>query len=329
VTPVAAIVGAGLMGRWHAHAVRRLGGRVALVVDPWRARGAALAARVGAASADWLDPARVAELGAAAHVCTPLDTHAEVVASLVAAGVHVLVEKPLTETADTTADLLARAQEHGVVLCPVHQFSFQEGVRRLVATLPSLGPVRHVDFTACTAGAAGRDAATHDALVADVLPHPLSLFARVLGVSVDELEWRVSRPHAGELRAFADAAGTHAALLVSTHGRPTTNTLRVIGERGTATADLFHGFAIVQPGDVSRGRKIAQPFMLGAGTVGAASANLARRAARREPAYPGLRELVRVFYDAVAGVTPPPISPAETLAVARARDRICAASRRS
>ena len=326
MTPVAAIVGAGLMGRWHAHAVRRLGGRVAIVVDTRPERAAALARRVGSASSERLDPARVAELGAAAHVCTPLETHTEVVTSLVDAGLHVLVEKPLAESSAETAQLLALADTRGVLLCPVHQFPFQEGVRRLVASLENLGPVRHVDYVACTAGAAGLGEDARDALVADILPHPLSLFARILGVAVDGLQWRLSRPHAGELRAFAEAGEADVGVLVSTHGRPTTNRLQVIGEGGTATADLFHGFAVVQPGDVSRGRKIAQPFALGLATVGGASANLARRAARREPAYPGLRELVRSFYDAIAGGAPPPIPTAETLAVARARERILAAS---
>ncbi len=312
------------MGRWHAHAIRRLGGRVALVVDPRRDRGTELAARVGAQFAEQLDPSRVMELGAAAHVCTPLDTHEDVVSRLVDAGVHVLVEKPLTETAETTADLLARAESRGVVLCPVHQFPFQTGVRRLVDSLPSLGPVRHVDFTACTAGAAGLDDAGQNALAADVLPHPLSLLSRLLAGAVDELDWRVARPYAGALRAVAAADGLDAALLVSTRGRPTTNTLRVIGERGTAVADLFHGFSIVQRGRVSRRRKISQPFLLSGATIGAASANLGRRAVRREPAYPGLRELVHDFYEALEGTAPPPVSPVETLAVARARDRILA-----
>jgi hypothetical protein len=102
------------------------------------------------------------------------------------------------------------------------------------------------------------------------------------------------------------------------------NVLRVIGDCGSATVDLFHGFAVFHGGRVSRGRKIAQPFASAAATLGAASANLAWRARRREPAYPGLRELVRAFYLAVEGAGPAPIPAAAIVDVATARDRLLA-----
>jgi predicted dehydrogenase len=321
VKPRAAIVGAGLMGTWHAHAVRALGGRIALVVDPDQERAAGLARRDrGASVATAFDAGAIAAAARAAHVCTPLDTHDEVVSALVDAGVHVLVEKPLSETAESTAALVAQAESRGVVLCPVHQFLFQRGVRRVLELLPSLGEIRHLDFTACSAGAAGKDDAAQDELVADILPHPLSLFGTLLARPMAGLEWHVERPRPGELRAAATAGGTSIAAVVSTRGRPTVNALRVIGERGSATVDLFHGFAVVHGGHVSRGRKIAQPFAAAAATLGAASANLAWRARRREPAYPGLRELVRAFHLAAQGFGPPPIPGADAVDVAAARD---------
>jgi predicted dehydrogenase len=323
-----AIVGAGLMGRWHADAVRRTGGHVVLVVDPDPARAGALARPAGgAAVATRLDPVALAEVAAVAHVCTPLPTHGELAGLLLDAGVHLLVEKPLTERAQETAALLERALARGVLLCPVHQFGFQRGVRRVLDSLASLGPVRHLAFEACSAGADGGDDAARDRLVADVLPHPLSLLAELLPEPVAGLEWQVARPGPGELRAVAVSGGATIDLLVSTHGRPTTNVLRVIGEHGSATADLFHGFAIVQHGRVSRARKVAQPFGLAGLTGAAATANLVRRAWRREPAYPGLRELVRAFHLAAASGGPPPIPGAVTLDVASARDRLIEATR--
>jgi hypothetical protein len=75
---------------------------------------------------------------------------------------------------------------------------------------------------------------------------------------------------------------------------------------------------------VSRRRKVAHPFLLAGGTLWSAAANLAARAARREPAYPGLRELVSRFYAAVRYDTEPPVAAAETLAVAAARDALLA-----
>jgi hypothetical protein len=111
-------------------------------------------------------------------------------------------------------------------------------------------------------------------------------------------------------------------MLVSMSGRPTTNSLRVVGASGSAHADLFHGFAVVESGAVSRGRKIIHPFALAGATFAAAARNLSTRALSRESAYPGLRELVAAFHSAVRGESSPPISPAQMIDVARARDAI-------
>ena len=115
----AAIIGAGLMGRWHADAVKRIGGRVSVIVDPDLDALTALGKRhPGARLAVELDPSLVAREATAAHVCTPLGTHEGIVARLIAAGVHVLAEKPLTEDAQGTERLLSLAASHGVLVLP-------------------------------------------------------------------------------------------------------------------------------------------------------------------------------------------------------------------
>ena len=111
-------------------------------------------------------------------------------------------------------------------------------------------------------------------------------------------------------------------ILVSLGGRPTRNELRLIGEHGTVFIDFFHGFAVVEGDTVSRAHKIAHPFLEAGATAGAAAVNLANRALRSQPAYPGLRELLTATYAAIRDGGPPPVTPGETLAVARARDRL-------
>ena len=321
--PRAAIIGAGLMGRWHADAVRRLGGRVTLIVDANEAAREALGRRhPGARLARTLDVEDVRRLAVAAHVCTPASTHEGLITTLLDAKVPVLAEKPLAENAETTASLVALAERAGVVLCPVHQFLFQDGVRQVARWLPGVGAIRRIEFSAVSAGATGGNAASLDALIAEILPHPLALLAAVFETPVARIDWQVIHPTPGEFRAVATSAGAIIDLAISAHGRPTENTLRVVADLGSVRADLFHGYAVRHAPTVSRRAKLAQPFVVSAKNLHGASVNLIRRAARREPAYPGLRALVGAFYDAVGSGARPPIAPAQIVDVAVARDRL-------
>jgi predicted dehydrogenase len=312
----AAVAGAGLMGRWHARELVRAGGELVGVMDLDAGAARVVAGELALATTD-LD-----ELLAAGpevvHVCTPLDAHAEQIERALAAGAHVLCEKPLAVDAPQTERLLGVAAEAGRLLVPVHQYLFQPGFERLVAALPRVGPVLHVDTVACSAGGEGHD--DLDAVVAEITPHPLAVLERLLPDGVESLSWTVARPRAGELRATS--ASPSASLLVSLAGRPTRNELRLIGERGTVLADFFHGFAVVEGDTVSRARKVAHPFVEAGATAGAAAVNHATRAVRQQPAYPGLRELIAALYAAVHSGGLPPVSTGETLAVARARDAL-------
>lgn len=323
--PRAAIIGAGLMGRWHADAVRRIGGRVALIVDPNESARLALGRRYPEARlADSFDPEVVVRSSTAAHVCSPLSTHATLVNALIDVGVGALVEKPFAENADVTRRVVDRACERGVIVCPVHQFLFQDGVHRMRTWLPHLGTIRRIEFSACSAGAGDGTELGFDALVAEILPHPLAIIGFLLGREVASATWHVVHPAAGELEAMTAVGDTVVNIAISAHGRPTENVVRVIADKGSASADLYHGFAVRYDGEVSRPRKIAQPFLVASKTLGVAAANLARRAIRTEPAYPGLRQLVRSFYAAVRAGVDSPIAPAAIIDVAVGRDKLLA-----
>lgn len=316
-----AIIGAGLMGRWHADAVLRIGGSVTAIVDPNEGARVALGNKhPGARFDSAFDATAVAKVADVAHVCTPLATHLPVVKDLIEAGVHVLVEKPFTANANDARAVIDLAAKRGVVVCPVHQFLFQDGVREVHSWLAEIGPVRRVEFSTCSAGAIGGDATAQDALIAEILPHPLSLVNKLLDVQTSDLDWHVVHPMPGEFRTIASVKGMVVDVAISAHGRPTENVLRVVGDNGSATADLFHGFASRLSPNVSRGAKMTKPFTTSAGTFAAAAANLARRAARGESAYPGLRELVREFHSAVRAGAASPIAADAIVDVAVARD---------
>lgn len=321
----AAIVGAGLMGRWHARAVEHAGGVVVAVIDSDAQRAAALAARHGAQVSPTLRIAAKTVTIDVAHVCTPLDTHRALASEAIGLGLHALVEKPLMPAAKDTEQLLQSAAAGALLICPVHQFPFQRGVRRILAALPRIGPVLHLHTVACSAGADGGDAQSRDRVAADILPHPLSLVAAVLDIPLADAGWVTRRSAPGELVATAAAGSATVSILISMAGRPTSNALHVIGANGSAHADLFHGFAVIESGAVSRARKIFHPFALAGATMADAVTNLARRVVTRETAYPGLRELVAAFYAAIRGESKTPIAETRILDIARARDALLAA----
>ena len=144
-----------MMGRWHAHAIARAGGRVVAIVDADVERAESLAARCPGR------PAIVADVRSAiaqhavdvVHVCTAIESHEALAGDAIAAGAHVLVEKPLAPDATTVERLHAKAAEQGVLLCPVHQFLYQPGVLQAARWMGSLGTARHFELVACSAGA--------------------------------------------------------------------------------------------------------------------------------------------------------------------------------
>jgi hypothetical protein len=167
----------------------------------------------------------------------------------------------------------------------------------------------------------GGSDARRDSILVEVFPHPLSIVRDLLAAPPTEIDWRIESPGPGEFRAQGRAGASTVSVLVSLSARPTESSLVLRGEGGTAHVDFFHGFAFAESGRVSRGRKIARPFDQALRRAGAAGGNLTRRALRREPAYPGLRTLVREFYDAVRAGKEVPIAPVATIDVAAARDR--------
>jgi predicted dehydrogenase len=323
----AAVVGAGLMGRWHAQAILRAGGRVVAVIDADVRRAEHLAGRipgkpVAAGDVGYLLSKHPIDV---VHVCTPIESHEALTGVALAAGAHVLVEKPIAPDAATVEELHAHAAEQGRLLCPVHQFLFQPGVLSAAGWLSDLGAVRHFELVACSAGADQGASDQREEVARDILPHGLALARRLLGASWLESGWYIAPGSAGEIRASTSCGPTSISIMVSMRARPTENSLTIRCDGGTVRANLYHGYASLERGAPSRLDKMTRPFAGAALVLGAATGNLARRAVRGESAYPGLRELIARFYRATTGACEPPIGAAESIDVARARDRLLGA----
>ena len=317
----AGIVGAGLMGKWHARAVKKAGGEIIGVADVDEKQAALLAANFPSAQsfgdvAEMLNQKSLDVL----HVCAPTAAHQAIAELAIEAGVNLFIEKPIAQTAAETIRLYDLAAKNNVRLCPVHQFAFQTGVEKAKKWMSRIGQTIHLQATVCSAGGEGFGVEQLDVIAADILPHPLSLFQVVLNEILPEENWEIFRPRPGELRVFNQVRETSLSIFVSMNARPTTNSFQIVGTNGTIHLDLFHGFAVIETEKVSKGRKILHPFDLAARSFSAATINLVRRIVRREPAYPGLWQLVNAFYQSIREDKQPPITPEQAINVAWIRD---------
>lgn len=127
-----AVIGAGYMGRFHAEKFAASGSaRLVAVVDTERARAEQLAGALGStAETGYRDLLSRID---AACVAVPTDQHYEVVRACLEAGVHVLVEKPLSRTLGEADALLGFARAKGLVLQVGHLQRFNPAFQALAA----------------------------------------------------------------------------------------------------------------------------------------------------------------------------------------------------
>jgi predicted dehydrogenase len=112
----AAVVGTGFIGAVHVEALRRLGVQVRGVVGSSSARARERSEALGLPPAYDSFEAMLADPGVqAVHVTTPNHLHHPQARAALAAGKHVVCEKPLARTSAESADLKAAAEASGLV----------------------------------------------------------------------------------------------------------------------------------------------------------------------------------------------------------------------
>lgn len=134
-----AVVGAGAFGRNHLRVYRELqqGGypvELTAVIDPNEAARAAAEAKFdvrGFATIEACMAAARAELKRvdAASVCVPTVHHAACARALMACGIDLLIEKPLTASLADADEIVALAREHGRIVQVGHLERFNPAVR--------------------------------------------------------------------------------------------------------------------------------------------------------------------------------------------------------
>jgi predicted dehydrogenase len=136
-----ALCGAGYLGSRHAEGLSTSSSfHLTVVHDSDRGRAETVAARVGVETADSLDDAL--DRADTVVVATSTTSHREVAERAIAAGKHVLVEKPLTGRVDDARALVQAAAAAKKVLHVGHVERFNPALRGLLGRIP---PPRFVE----------------------------------------------------------------------------------------------------------------------------------------------------------------------------------------
>jgi len=126
----AGVVGAGHMGQYHILALAELWDvELVAICDTDAARAQQIAAQYGTrAVATHQELAGLVDI---ATVAVPTERHFEVARDLLEAGVHILVEKPMTPTLEEAKELFRLARQHARVLHVGHVERFNGAVQEL------------------------------------------------------------------------------------------------------------------------------------------------------------------------------------------------------
>lgn len=121
----AAVIGTGFIGTVHVHSLRRLGVQVRGVLGSSAERGAERAANIGVAHAyASLDDLLADDAVDVVHVTTPNYAHYPQVKAIIAAGKHVVCEKPLAMTSEQSAEMVKLASASGKICAVCYNIRF-------------------------------------------------------------------------------------------------------------------------------------------------------------------------------------------------------------
>ena len=196
----------------------------------------------------------------------------------------------------------------------------------MLALRDRLGEIVRIEGIVCSAGGEGLAPEARRDLLVGIVPHFVSLFRALMG-SVSPVSWHILASTSDDLALVTRAGTTQLSLAATLRGRPPRNELLVVGSARSARLDLTHGLCVWEAGGVSSVANTAAPFRRSAAGLSMAALNLAGRALRREPAFPGLRGLIGAAYRAVREGGPPPVPPEEIVEAAELIERINTASR--
>ncbi len=235
------VVGCGYWGAKHLRVLTGIAGVSDVVgVDPRPDRRTELTTAAGGL-------AMYASLGSALPhvdavvVAAPPDQHAALASQALAAGKHVLVEKPMTTTSAGARRLVEEAAARQLTLMVGHTFEYHAVVWKLREIIESgvLGEIYYIDTARLNLGAYQSDVN----VVWDLAPHDVSVVNYLLRSRPDSVEaWGSGHVHpyqedVATLRLCYGDRGVRAQVQVSWLDPCKVRRVTVVGSRGMAVYD--------------------------------------------------------------------------------------------
>ncbi len=166
------------MGRHHARVFATLPSvSVTAIVDMDSEAARALASKVGARACTAPEAMATSD---AVIIATPMDSHASLVARALAAGLHVLVEKPICTSVLPHRDMARTARLRGLVLAVGHSERFNPAIRALAAASRTDPIVR-----LSTVRFATQQRAPRASIMLNLAVHDLDLARHLSGAAVE------------------------------------------------------------------------------------------------------------------------------------------------
>jgi predicted dehydrogenase len=176
-----AAIGVGVQGQRHAQKLAALpASDLVAVVDADTDRARAVAAELNTSAVDdYRD--LIGNIDAVA-LSTPTSTHYEIGRELLAAGIHILLEKPIATTVAESRELVRLAEEHSLVLQVGHLERFNPAISALV---------EHVDnpqFIESSRIAPYKPRALDVSVVLDLMIHDIDLIHSFVRSPMDQVD---------------------------------------------------------------------------------------------------------------------------------------------
>jgi predicted dehydrogenase len=314
------------------------------VVDRSRAMAEAAVARFGKGAVHKDSATMLREMKPdVVHVLTPPHTHDALVREALAAGAHVVCEKPMTGTAAETEALLALAAQSGLQLIESRNLLFNDPVMQLQSMIArgELGTVIEcdvllsLDFLKGPFGdtnLSGPSVAVKGGAVHDFLPHLAYLYlvltgggsvetARVYG----QLSNRSGNPRCGFdfLDALIDNGNTRGRLRIATDTGPDIFRIYLRGSERSVETDLYNPYVRLE-GAPNIGKRAPFGQMANARAMHRAALSNLRNKIMQHGTYHGLPRMLEAFYRSVQEGAAAPFAPAEMLETARLVDALLA-----